>query len=49
MSPSRDAVRVSFGRLWRAVADTAGLDPVSVKVFLAFGMLLNHITAETTQ
>ena len=37
----RDAVRGSFGRLWQAVADTAGLDPVTVKTFLAFGMLLN--------
>jgi AcrR family transcriptional regulator len=37
----RDAVRASFGRLWEAVADTARLDPVTVKAFLAFGMLLN--------
>jgi len=37
----RDAVRNSFGRLWLSVADTAGLDPVTVKTFLAFGMLLN--------
>ena len=37
----RDAVRGSFGRLWQAVADTARLDPVTVKTFLAFGMLLN--------
>lgn len=37
----RDAVRDSFGRLWQGVADTAGLDPVTVKAFLAFGMLLN--------
>ncbi|MGW5362959.1 TetR/AcrR family transcriptional regulator [Actinopolymorpha pittospori] len=37
----RDAVRASFGRLWQAVADTARLDPVTVKAFLAFGMLLN--------
>ena len=37
----RDAVGASFGRLWQAVADTAGLDPVTVKAFLAFGMLLN--------
>ncbi|MEV5966908.1 TetR/AcrR family transcriptional regulator [Kribbella sp. NPDC051952] len=37
----RDAVRTSFGRLWQAVADTADLDPVTVKAFLAFGMLLN--------
>lgn len=37
----RDAVRASFGRLWQAVADTARLEPVTVKAFLAFGMLLN--------
>ncbi len=37
----RDAVRASFGRLWQTVADTAALDPVTVKAFLAFGMLLN--------
>lgn len=37
----RDAVRGSFGRLWQSVADTARLDPVTVKTFLAFGMLLN--------
>ncbi len=41
----RDAVRASFGRLWQAVADTAGLDPVTVKTFLAFGMLLNTSAA----
>jgi hypothetical protein len=34
-------VRDSFGRLWLAVSDTARLDPVTVKTFLAFGMLLN--------
>jgi hypothetical protein len=37
----REAVRDSFGRLWQAVANTAKLDPVTVKAFLAFGMLLN--------
>lgn len=37
----RDAVRASFARLWQSVADTAELDPVTVKAFLAFGMLLN--------
>jgi AcrR family transcriptional regulator len=41
----RDAVRASFGRLWRAVADAARLDPVTVKAFLAFGMLLNTSAA----
>ncbi len=41
----RQAVRASFGRLWQAVADTARLDPVTVKTFLAFGMLLNTSAA----
>ena len=44
-SEVRDAVRSSFGRLWQAVADTARLDPVTVKAFLAFGMLLNTSAA----
>lgn len=38
----RDAVRDSFGRMWQAVAKTTGLDPVTIKAFLAFGMLLNN-------
>jgi AcrR family transcriptional regulator len=38
----RDAVRESFGRMWHTVAETTGLDPVTVKSFLAFGMLLNN-------
>ena len=37
----RDSVRCCFGRMWQMVADTTGLDPVTVKAFLAFGMLLN--------
>jgi len=41
----RGAVRASMGRLWQAVADTAQLDPVTVKTFLAFGMLLNTSAA----
>jgi len=41
----RDAVRVSFGKLWQAVSATAGLDPVTIKTFLAFGMLLNTSAA----
>jgi hypothetical protein len=28
--------------MWQAVADTTGLDPVTIKAFLAFGMLLNN-------
>ncbi len=38
----RDAVRAGFGRVWQTVADTTGLDPVTIKAFLAFGMLLNN-------
>ncbi len=38
----RDAVRASFGRMWQTVAETTGLDPVTIKAFLAFGMLLNN-------
>jgi AcrR family transcriptional regulator len=38
----RDAVRDSFGRMWQTVADITGLDPVTIKAFLAFGMLLNN-------
>lgn len=37
----RDVVRGSFGRMWQTVADITGLDAVTVKAFLAFGMLLN--------
>jgi AcrR family transcriptional regulator len=37
----REAVAKSFGRMWQMVADTTGLDPVTIKAFLAFGMLLN--------
>lgn len=38
----RDAVRERFGRMWRTVADLTGLDAVTVKAFLAFGMMLNN-------
>jgi AcrR family transcriptional regulator len=38
----RDAVRASFGRMWQAVAGTTRLDPVTIKAFLAFGMLLSN-------
>jgi AcrR family transcriptional regulator len=38
----RDAVRASFGRMWQTVSGITGLDPVTVKTFLAFGMLLNN-------
>lgn len=41
----RAAVRASFGRMWQTVADITGLEPVTVKTFLAFGMLLNNAAA----
>jgi AcrR family transcriptional regulator len=37
----REVVSGRFARMWQVVADTTGLDPVTVKSFLAFGMLLN--------
>jgi AcrR family transcriptional regulator len=37
----RDVVRGSFGRMWQTVAEITGLDAVTIKAFLAFGMLLN--------
>jgi AcrR family transcriptional regulator len=44
-SEVRDLVRTRFARMWDTVADQAGLDPVTVKSFLAFGMLLNTAAA----
>jgi AcrR family transcriptional regulator len=41
----RDLVRTRLGRMWDTVAGTTGLDPVTVKSFLAFGMLLNNVAA----
>jgi AcrR family transcriptional regulator len=41
----REAVRASFARMWQTVADTTGLDPVTIKSFLAFGMLLSNSAA----
>jgi AcrR family transcriptional regulator len=41
----RELVRTRLGRMWDTVADTTGLDPVTVKAFLAFGMLLNNVAA----
>ena len=37
----RDGVRASFGQMWKAVADAADVDAVTIKTCLAFGMLLN--------
>jgi AcrR family transcriptional regulator len=44
-SEVRDLVRTRLARMWDTVADTAGVDPVTVKSFLAFGMLLNNVAA----
>jgi AcrR family transcriptional regulator len=41
----RDLVRARLAHMWDTVADTTGLDPVTVKSFLAFGMLLNNVAA----
>lgn len=38
-------VRDPFGRLWSRVAEISGLDPLRVKTFIAFGMLLNDMAA----
>jgi AcrR family transcriptional regulator len=38
----RDTVRGCFGRMWQAVAETTRLDPVTIKTFLAFGLLLSN-------
>jgi AcrR family transcriptional regulator len=44
-SEVRDLVRTRLAHMWDTVADTSGLDPVTVKSFLAFGMLLNNVAA----
>ena len=41
----RRLVRTRLARMWDTVAGTTGLDPVTVKSFLAFGMLLNNMAA----
>jgi AcrR family transcriptional regulator len=41
----RELVRARLGRMWDTVAGVTGLDPVTVKSFLAFGMLLNNVAA----
>ncbi|QKT09233.1 TetR/AcrR family transcriptional regulator [Gordonia sp. X0973] len=37
----RDVVRERFSAMWQAAAGATGLDAVTVKSFLAYGMLLN--------
>jgi AcrR family transcriptional regulator len=41
----QEAVRSHVARLWDTVAGVTGLEPVTVKTFLAFGMLLNAAAA----
>ncbi len=41
----RGLVRGRLAHMWDTVADTTGLDPVTVKSFLAFGLLLNNTAA----
>jgi AcrR family transcriptional regulator len=41
----RYAVRDSFGRMWKTMSDLTRLDAVTIKAFLAFGMLLNNVAA----
>jgi AcrR family transcriptional regulator len=44
-SEVRDLVRARLANMWDTIADTTGLDTVTVKSFLAFGMLLNNVAA----
>jgi AcrR family transcriptional regulator len=41
----RDLVRARVARMWDTIAAASGLDPVTVKSFLAFGMLLSTAAA----
>jgi AcrR family transcriptional regulator len=41
----RDLVRGRLARMWGTVADATALEPVTLKAFLAFGMLLNNVAA----
>jgi len=41
----QEAIRSHFARLWDTVATVTHLEPVTVKTFLAFGMLLNAAAA----
>ena len=41
----RHLVRTRVARMWDTVSGTSGVDPVTVKSFLAFGMLLNSAAA----
>ena len=41
----REAVQEQMSRLWNTASEGSGLDAVTVKSFLAFGMLLNNAAA----
>lgn len=41
----RDLVRSRVAHMWQTIAATTYLDPVTIKSFLAFGMLLNNLAA----
>jgi hypothetical protein len=41
----RDVVRLQVAQMWNIVAEATGLEPVTIKSFLAFGMLLNSAAA----
>ncbi len=41
----RDLVRSRVAHMWQTVAAITRLDPVTIKSFLAFGMLLNNLAA----
>ena len=45
MARSAISCRARLAGMWDTVADATGLDPVTVKSFLAFGMLLNNVAA----
>jgi len=45
----RDLVGARLAHMWDTVAGASGLDPVTVKTFLAFGMLLNNVAALDVQ
>jgi AcrR family transcriptional regulator len=44
-SEVRELVRARVARMWDTIAGATGLEPVTVKSFLAFGMLLNNMAA----
>jgi AcrR family transcriptional regulator len=44
-SEVRDLVRARVAHMWETISESSGLDPVTVKSFLAFGMLLNNVAA----